>query len=59
MIIKTNFYLSITLVRDVMVYWTVIYFIVSLGMAIATYCCFMKKLCINVMRTIDTQLVLF
>ena len=34
-------------------------FIVNLLSAIAAYCCFPKKLCINVTRTIDTQLALF
>ncbi len=34
-------------------------FIVNLLGAIATYCLFPKKPCINVQRTIDTQLVLF
>ena len=34
-------------------------FIVNLLGAIATYCCFPKKPCINVTRTIDTQLALF
>ena len=34
-------------------------FIVNLLSAIAAYCCFPKKPCINVMRTIDTQLALF
>ena len=34
-------------------------FIVNLLSAIAAYCCFPKKMCINVMRTIDTQLALF
>ena len=34
-------------------------FIVNLLGAIAAYCCFPKKPCINVTRTIDTQLALF
>ncbi|CCY81822.1 transposase family protein [Prevotella sp. CAG:1185] len=34
-------------------------FIVNLLGAIAAYCCFPKQPCINVMRTIDTQLALF
>ena len=34
-------------------------FIVNLLGAIAAYCCFLKKPCINVSRTIDTQLTLF
>lgn len=34
-------------------------FIVNLLGAIAAYCCLPKKLCINVSRTIDTQLTLF
>ena len=34
-------------------------FIVNLLSAIAAYCCFPKKPCINVTRTIDTQLALF
>lgn len=34
-------------------------FIVNLLGAIAAYCCFPKKPCINVKRTIDTQLALF
>ena len=34
-------------------------FIVNLLGAIAAYCCFQKKPCINVSRTIDTQLALF
>ncbi len=34
-------------------------FIVNLFGALAAYCCFPKKLCINVSRTIDTQLTLF
>ena len=34
-------------------------FIVNLLSAIAAYCCFSKKPCISVMRTIDTQLALF
>ena len=34
-------------------------FIVNLLSVIAAYCCFQKKPCINVMRTIDTQLALF
>ena len=34
-------------------------FIVNLLGAIAAYCCFPKKLCINVTRTLDTQLALF
>ena len=34
-------------------------FIVNLLSAIAAYCCFPKKPCINVTRTIDTQLPLF
>ena len=34
-------------------------FIVNLLGAIAAYCCFPKKPCINVSRTIDTQLALF
>ena len=34
-------------------------FIVNLFSAIAAYCCFPKKPCINVTRTIDTQLALF
>ena len=34
-------------------------FIVNLLGAIATYCLFPKKPCINVQRTIDTQLALF
>ena len=34
-------------------------FIVNLLSAIAAYCSFPKKSCINVMRTIDTQLALF
>ncbi len=34
-------------------------FIVNLLSAIAAYCCFPKKPCISVMRTIDTQLALF
>lgn len=34
-------------------------FIVNLLSAIAAYCCFPKKPCINVTRTIDTQLSLF
>lgn len=33
-------------------------FIVNLLSAIAAYCCFPKKPCINVMSTIDTQLAL-
>ena len=28
-------------------------------MLITAYCCFPKKLCINVERTLDTQLILF
>jgi len=35
------------------------HFIVNLLGAIAAYCLFPKKPCINVQRTIDTQLVLF
>ena len=35
------------------------YFIVNLLGAIAAYCLFPKKACINVKRTIDTQLALF
>ena len=35
------------------------YFIVNLLGAIAAYCLFPKKPCINVQRTIDTQLALF
>ena len=34
-------------------------FIVNLLYAIAAYCCFPKKPCIDVIRTIDTQLTLF
>ena len=34
-------------------------FIVNLLSAIAAYCCFSKKPCINVTRTIDTQFALF
>lgn len=34
-------------------------FIVNLLGAIAAYCCFPKKPCINVTRTLDTQLALF
>ncbi len=34
-------------------------FIVNLLGAIAAYCLFQKKLCINVQRTLDTQLALF
>ncbi len=34
-------------------------FIVNLLGVIAAYCCFPKKPCINVTRTIDTQLALF
>ncbi len=34
-------------------------FIVNLLSGIAAYCCFPKKPCINVSRTIDTQLALF
>ena len=34
-------------------------FIVNLLGAIAAYCCFPKKPCINVTRTIDIQLALF
>mgnify|MGYP002691348893 FL=1 len=34
-------------------------FIVNLLSGIATYCCFPKKPCINVSRTVDTQLALF
>ena len=34
-------------------------FIVNLLSGIAAYCCFPKKLCINVSRTVDTQLALF
>ena len=34
-------------------------FIVNLLSAIAAYCCFPKKPCINVARKIDTQLALF
>ena len=34
-------------------------FIVNLLGSIAAYCLFPKKLCINVQRTIDTQLALF
>ena len=34
-------------------------FIVNLLSAIAAYCCFPKMPCINVTRTIDTQLALF
>ena len=34
-------------------------FIVNLLGAIAAYCLFPKKPCINVQRTIDTQLALF
>lgn len=34
-------------------------FIVNLLAGIAAYCCFPKKLCINVSRTVDTQLALF
>ena len=34
-------------------------FIVNLLGAIAAYCCFPKKPCINVSRTIDTQLAIF
>lgn len=34
-------------------------FIVNLLGAITTYCCFLKKPCINISRTIDTQLALF
>lgn len=34
-------------------------FIVNLLSGIAAYCCFPKKPCINVSRTIDTQLTLF
>ena len=34
-------------------------FIVNLLSGIAAYCCFPKKPCINVSRTVDTQLALF
>ena len=34
-------------------------FVVNLLSGIAAYCCFPKKPCINVSRTIDTQLALF
>ena len=34
-------------------------FIVNLLSAIAAYCCFPKKSCVNVTKTIDTQLALF
>ena len=34
-------------------------FIVNILSAIAAYCCFPKKPCIKVKRTIDTQLALF
>ena len=34
-------------------------FIVNLFSGIAAYCCFPKKPCINVSRTVDTQLALF
>ena len=34
-------------------------FIVNMLGAIAAYCCFPKKPCINVERTLDTQLTLF
>ncbi len=34
-------------------------FIVNLLSAIAAYCCFPKKPCINVLRTVDAQLALF
>ena len=34
-------------------------FIVNLLAGIAAYCCFPKKPCINVSRTVDTQLALF
>lgn len=34
-------------------------FIVNLLSGIAAYCCFPKKTCINVSRTVDTQIALF
>ena len=34
-------------------------FIVNQLSAITAYCCFQKKPCINVTRTLDTQLALF
>lgn len=34
-------------------------FIVNLLSGIVAYCCFPKKPCINVSRTVDTQLALF
>ena len=34
-------------------------FVVNILGALAAYCLFPKKLCINVQRTIDTQLTLF
>ena len=34
-------------------------FIVNMLGALAAYCCFPKKPCINVQRTLDTQLSLF
>lgn len=40
-------------------YGTLDNFIVNLLSAIAAYCCFPKKPCINVIRTIDTQLAFF
>ena len=34
-------------------------FVVNMLGALAAYCCFPKKPCINVQRTLDTQLSLF
>ena len=34
-------------------------FVVNMLGALAAYCCFPKKPCINVQRTLDTQLALF
>ena len=34
-------------------------FVVNMLGALAAYCCFPKKTCINVQRTLDTQLSLF
>lgn len=40
-------------------HWSFDYFIVNLPWAIAAYCLFPKKPCINVRRTLDTQLAIF